>query len=192
MDTQKFKLTIAYDGTNYEGWQTQKTGTGVQQVIEEALAKLFPSRPKLHSSSRTDTGVHALGMVAHVEIRRAEFKMDSRKLPLAINAWLPEDIRVRSAVRAQKRYHARFDATGKQYRYFVWNHPAMHPLRRRTAWHVTRKLNLKTMRAGARLLLGRRDFKSFAANARYEKESTVRTVTRCDFQHNGPLLTFII
>src|SRR5438132_10901650 len=101
MDRLKFKLTIAYDGTNYQGWQTQKTGTGVQQIIEEALAKLFPSRPKLHSSSRTDTGVHALGMVAHLEIPRREFKMAVRKLALAINAWLPQDIRVRSAVRAR-------------------------------------------------------------------------------------------
>jgi tRNA pseudouridine38-40 synthase len=192
LDLLKFKLTIAYDGTNYEGWQTQKTGTGVQQVIEEALAKLFPARPKLHSSSRTDTGVHALGMVAHVEIPRAEFKMAVRKLPLAINAWLPEDIRVRSAGRAQKHYHARFDATGKQYRYFVWNHPAMNPLLRRTTWHLPRKLNLKSMRAAARHFLGRHDFKSFAAKAGYEKEFTVRTVTRCDSKRNGPLLTFII
>ena len=66
----KFKLTIAYDGTAYEGWQTQKIGTGVQQKVEEALAKLFPSRPIVHSSSRTDTGVHALGMVAHFEVPR--------------------------------------------------------------------------------------------------------------------------
>src|SRR5689334_3655294 len=68
----KFKLTIAYDGTRYEGWQVQKIGLGVQQKVEEALAKLFPSQPRLHSSSRTDTGVHALGMVAHFEVPRAE------------------------------------------------------------------------------------------------------------------------
>ena len=75
----------------------QKIGTGVQQIVETALAKLFPSAPRLHSSSRTDTGVHALGMVAHFEIPRAEFKMTVRRLALAINAWLPEDVRVVSA-----------------------------------------------------------------------------------------------
>jgi tRNA pseudouridine38-40 synthase len=63
--TVKFKLVIAYDGTAYEGWQVQKTGTGVQEKVETALAKLFPGKPRLHSASRTDTGVHALGMVAH-------------------------------------------------------------------------------------------------------------------------------
>src|SRR5690348_3763471 len=105
MTTQKFKLTIAYDGTAYEGWQVQKTGTGVQQKVEEALAKLFPSKPRLHSSSRTDTGVHALGMVAHFEVQQEEWKMDSRKLALALNAWLPEDVRVRSAARASDKFH---------------------------------------------------------------------------------------
>src|SRR5437773_8539370 len=100
----------------------QKTGTGVQEKIETALAKLFPSHPRLHSSSRTDTGVHALGMVAHFEVPGAEAKMTPRKLSLALNAWLPQDIRVVSASRASKGFHARFDAAGKQYRYFVWNH----------------------------------------------------------------------
>src|SRR5438445_2384512 len=125
MDTLKFKLTIAYDGTNYEGWQVQKTGTGVQEKIEEALAKLFPSHPRVHSSSRTDTGVHALGMVVHFEAPASECNMTPRKLALALNAWLPQDIRVIAAARARAGFHARFDATGKRYLYFVWNHPAM-------------------------------------------------------------------
>src|SRR6185295_5572612 len=153
----KFKLIIAYDGTHYEGWQTQKIGTGVQQKVEEALAKLFPSHPRLHSSSRTDTGVHALGMVAHFELPGKEFKMPGTKLALAINAWLAPDIRVSSAVRATADFHARFDATGKQYRYFVWNHPAMNPLIRQTAWHVPRPLDLPAMRAAARLFVGKHD-----------------------------------
>jgi tRNA pseudouridine38-40 synthase len=192
VNTLKFKLTIAYDGTGYEGWQVQKTGTGVQEKVETALAKLFPSKPRLHSASRTDTGVHALGMVAHFEIPGAEAKMSVRQLTLALNAWLPEDIRVLSASRAPKEFHARFDAAGKQYRYFVWNHPAMNPLIRHTAWHVTRPLNLKAMRAAAPLLVGRRDFKSFAASRNYEMKSTVRRLARCDIKKSGSLLTFII
>lgn len=188
----KFKLIIAYDGTEYEGWQIQKIGTGVQEKVEAALAKLFPSKPRVHSSSRTDTGVHALGMVAHFEIPRNGFKMPVRKLALAINAHLPEDIRVKSAARAPAIFHARFDAKGKQYRYFVWNHPAMNPLLRRSAWHVTRPLDLKAMRVAAALFVGRHDFQSFAANPGYAKESTVRTLTRCGVKKSGPLLTFTI
>ena len=114
----KFKLVIAYDGTAYQGWQVQKIGTGVQEKIEAAFGKMFPGVKRIHSSSRTDTGVHALGMVAHVEIPRAEFKMPAARLALALNSFLPDDIRVLSAVRAPEKFHARFDATGKQYRYF--------------------------------------------------------------------------
>ena len=188
----KFKLTIAYDGTSYEGWQVQKIGTGVQEKVEAALAKLFPSKPRLHSSSRTDTGVHALGMVAHLEVPKGEFKMPVRKLALAVNAHLPEDIRVMSATRAAKDFHARFQAKGKQYRYAVWNHTAMNPLLRTTAWHVTRPLDLKAMRAAAKLFVGKHDFQSFAANTGYERSTTVRTLTRCDLKRSGPQLTFII
>ena len=188
----KFKLTIAYDGTSYEGWQVQKIGTGVQEKVEAALAKLFPSKPRLHSSSRTDTGVHALGMVAHLEVPKGEFKMPVRKLALAVNAHLPEDIRVMSATRAAKDFHARFQAKGKQYRYAVWNHTAMNPLLRTTAWHVTRPLVLKAMRAAAKLFVGKHDFQSFAANTGYERSTTVRTLTRCDLKRSGPQLTFII
>jgi len=188
----RFKLTIAYDGTGYEGWQVQKTGTGVQEKIEAALAKLFPSKPRVNSSSRTDTGVHALGMVAHFDVPRAKCKMMPRKLALALNAWLPPDIRVMNAARAPENFHARFQAVAKQYRYFVWNHTAMNPLIRHTAWHVTRPLNLEAMRAAAPFFLGKHDFRSLAANQGYKKDSTVRALRRCEIKKRGPLLTFII
>src|SRR6185503_18957663 len=106
-------------------------------------------------SSRTDTGVHALGMVAHFEVPQAEFRMTDRKLLIAINACLPEDIRVLAASRAAAGFHARFDARGKQYRYSVWNHSATNPLRRAQAWHVPGLLNLEAMRRAAKLLVGR-------------------------------------
>ena len=188
----KFKLTIAYDGTAYQGWQVQKIGTGVQEKIETVLARYFPSAPRLHSSSRTDTGVHALGMVAHVEIPRAEFKMTVARLALALNAFLPEDIRVLSAKRVPEKFHARFHASGKQYRYTVWNNLAMNPLLRQHAWHVPRKLDVKLMRAAAKNFIGEHDFKSFAATQNYEMESTVRTLTRCDIKKSGAQISFII
>jgi len=189
---KKYKLVIAYDGTGYEGWQVQKIGTGVQELVEQALAKLFPSGPRLHSSSRTDTGVHALGMVAHFSVPKPEARMTGRKLALALNAHLPEDIRVRSAALAKAKFHARFDAGGKQYRYFVWNHHAMNPLLRKTAWHVPRPLDLKKMRTAARLFVGRHDFRSFTSNPGYERGSTVRRLTRCDVVRSGAEYKIII
>lgn len=191
-DLIKLKLTIAYDGTAYQGWQVQKTGMGVQQKVEESLAKLFPSVKRIMSSSRTDTGVHALGMVADVEIPKAEFRMTLHKLPLAVNSYLPEDIRIVAAQRVPLSFHARFHASGKQYRYSVWNHTAMNPLLRTQAWHVPVKLDVKAMRVAAKHLVGKHDFRSFAANHSYKIEDTVRTMTRCDIKRAGPLLTVII
>src|SRR5882672_6119058 len=93
--------------------------------------------------------------------------------------------------RARADFHARFDATGKQYRYFVWRHPAMNPLIRLTAWHVPRSLDLRPMRIAARLFVGKHDFSSFTARSGHERETPVRTLTRVEIQSRGPLLTFI-
>jgi tRNA pseudouridine38-40 synthase len=188
----KLKLILAYDGTNYAGWQLQKIGTGVQELVEQALSKLIPGTHRLHSSSRTDTGVHALGMVAHVELPKARLRMKPEKLRLALNAHLPEDIRVMAVRPVRQGFHARFDALGKQYRYFVWHHPAMNPLLRSTAWHVPQPLDLPRMKQAAATFVGRHDFRSFATNRGYEFSDTKRTLTRCELRRSGPLLTFII
>jgi tRNA pseudouridine38-40 synthase len=113
-------------------------------------------------------------------------------MAMAINAYLPRDIRIMAVARCRAGFDARFDAKGKQYRYFVWNGPAMNPLLRQQAWHVPRPLNLTAMRAAARLFVGKHDFKSLAATRNYEMKSTVRTLRRCDIRRNGPLLTFVI
>ena len=191
-DPVKYKIVVAYDGTAYQGWQWQRIGLGVQQRVEEALVKLFPSSRRIDSSSRTDTGVHALGMVAHFQIPKAEDRIPAARLPIAINSLLPFDIRILSAVRAPKKFHARFDATGKQYRYYVWNHLSMNPLLRNTAWHVPRKLDVAAMRAAAKHFVGEQDFQSFAANPGYKKKTTVRHLTKCEVKKSGSQLTFTI
>ena len=192
MDHLKLKLTVAYDGTHYKGWQVQKNGGTVQQRIEEALRRLFPSVKRIHSSSRTDTGVHARGMVAHVEVSKAEYRIEDRKLRLALNAFLPDDVRVMEARRVSMTFHARFDATGKQYRYTVWNHPVMDPLQHNTAWHVPRELDFERMQRGARHFVGKRDFRAFAVKREYELRSTVRTVTGCKIHKKDSMLTWVI
>ena len=133
-----------------------------------------------------------MGMVVHMEVLRTEFKMPDRQLALAINSGLPGDIRVLKAVRVPQKFHARFDASGKQYRYYVWSHPAMNPLLRTQAWHVPRPLDLKVMCAAAKLFVGRHDFRSFTANRGDNLEDAVRTLTRCDIKRSGALLTFVI
>jgi tRNA pseudouridine38-40 synthase len=190
--TLKFKLTLAYDGTAWQGWQSQRSGRGVQDQVEAALSRLFATAPRVESSSRTDAGVHARGMVAHFEISADQLRMPARHLVLAINACLPEDIRVMSAVRVPAAFHARFDATGKQYRYRVWNDPVMNPLLRTQAWHVPRPLDLAAMREAAVHFIGRQDFRAFTANRGDVLEDAVRTLTRCDILRRGRELTFVI
>lgn len=188
----KFKLTLAYDGAAWHGWQSQRSGRGVQDQVEAVLARLFATAPRVESSSRTDAGVHARGMVAHFEIPADQFRMPARHLVLAINAGLPEDIRVTSAVRVPASFHARFDATGKQYRYRVWNDPVMNPLLRTQAWHVPRPLDLGAMREAAAHFPGRQDFRAFTANRGDVLEDAVRTLSRCDILRQGRELTVVI
>ena len=190
--TVRVGLTIAFDGSAYAGWQVQKTGTAVQEKIEAALARLFPSSPRLHGSSRTDAGVHALGLVAHFDLPRAEWRMPVRKLVIALNAWLPPDIRVSDARRVRPDFHARFSAVSKQYRYFVWNHAAMNPLLRFTAWHVPRPLDLAAMQNAASRFVGKHDFQALSANPGYKRPCMRRTVTRCEVRKRGSLLTFLL
>ena len=191
-DLTRVKLTIAYDGAAYKGWQWQRSGTGVQQRIEEALAKILPGGAwRLQSSSRTDAGVHALGLVAHVDLPLHR-KLTARKLLVALNAYLPDDIRILASTKVAPDFHARFHAVAKQYRYTVWNHSAMNPLLRGRAWHVRGKLDYPAIKRAARLFVGTHDFRSLATNRGEGLDDAVRTLTRCDVTRSGPLLTFVI
>lgn len=192
MDSIKLKLTIAYDGANYAGWQTQSSGLAVQEVVEKAVAAVFGDRHPIHGSSRTDAGVHARGLVAHVEIPRDRFRMPPRKVCLALNAHLPDDIRIMAAQRVPAAFHARFGAKGKQYRYFVYTHLCVEPLLRHQCWLVTHTLDLPAMRAAAAHLVGKHDFAAFAGSRHEKKENTVRTIHRCDIRRAGPQFTFVI
>lgn len=189
---QRLKLTVAYDGAAFLGWQVQRQSPTAQEVLEAALAKVFPSHPRVVGSSRTDTGVHARGMIVHFDVPKPAWRITSRKLVLALNAHLPEELRIMAAAAVRPGFHARFDARGKQYRYQLWNHIAMEPGLRRTAWHVTRPLDVAAMKSAAKTLVGRHDFRSFAANPGYARATYVRHVTRCEVRRRGPLLTVVI
>lgn len=192
MNPVRLRLVLAYDGTHYQGWQTQKSGQGVQERVEHALRQLFPDAGPLHGSSRTDAGVHARGLVAHVDIPASQHRIPTRKLVLALNAHLPEDIRVLRAQRAAPTFHARFDATAKEYRYHIWNAPALDPLHRHALWHVPRRLDVNAMKRAAARLVGTHDFAAFTANPGYARNSTVRTVYRCEVRRRGSGITVVI
>ncbi len=178
------RLTIEYEGTAYVGWQIQANGRSVQQVVEEALAKILGEPVRVISSGRTDGGVHARGMVAH-------FKT-SRELPMSayrdgVNQYLPDDIAVREAVEAPEGFHARFQARGKWYRYTILRAPVRSPLVCRTSWHLRVPLDEQAMREGAAALVGTHDFAAFRSSG-CDAESTVRDIYSVEFSHKEDLL----
>ena len=179
---RRYRLVIAYDGTDYYGWQTQPEHPSVQDQIERALERLDGARPRVHSSGRTDTGVHAAGQCAHTDLTR---DWEPLKLRLALNALLPDDIRILDARRAAADFHARYDAVGKEYRYFIWNGDVMPPHLRRYWTQERRPLNVSAMRAAARRLVGRHDFAAFSANPNREIDGTVRHVRMLSVRKTG-------
>lgn len=186
--TRRFKLTIAYDGTAYCGWQVQPKRTSVQQVVEAGLAAVTgQAAVKAHGSGRTDQGVHARGQVAHVDL---DCRMPPDALMRALNSRLPPDIRILKAARVRSDFHARKSAAAKEYRYFVWNAAQALPDKRLYCAHVYRPLDLALLREAARRFVGRHDFASFTANPNREVASTVRTVFDCAVTRKGHELCF--
>lgn len=181
----RFRITVAYDGTAYYGWQVQPEHRTVQQCIEESVKRLTGETVKVHGSGRTDQGVHAAGQVAHFDLVR---KWPCPALMKGLNAVLPQDIRVLRVARAKRDFHSRRSAVKKEYRYFIWNNPVMEPCRRLYAVHARRPLDIGAMQAAARHLVGRHDFAAFTANANREVGSTIRDVYGLTIRKQGPLV----
>ncbi|HVM62609.1 MAG TPA: tRNA pseudouridine(38-40) synthase TruA [Verrucomicrobiae bacterium] len=184
-----FKLTIAYDGTNYAGWQLQPNGRTIQEAVEGALAKIAGAKVRVHGSGRTDAGVHARGQVANVSFGT---QLAPGTLRRALNANLPEDIRVQHVQEADARFHARFSAKGKEYRYQIDCGAAADPFLRAYAWHHPRPLDVAAMRQAARLLKGRHDFAALSANPMRDVETTVRTISKLSVTKRGGLVTITV
>ena len=182
------KLTVAYDGTGFVGWQRQDAGESIQGLIEDALAKIEGNVVTLHGAGRTDAGVHALAQVASA---RVAAELDDATLTRALNANLPPAIRVDGVETVPDDFHARFSATGKTYEYRVWNGPAVPPFMRLYAWHVPQRLDLPAMNEASLAIVGEHDFAAFQGTGS-RTHSTVRRVTSAEWRANGPALTFVI
>ena len=180
------KLTLAYDGSAYVGWQRQTNGISVQQVVEEAFAPLMGGvAPTVAGAGRTDAGAHALGQVATVN---TEIDISTLAVQRALNVRLPEDVRVMAVEEATPGFHARFHATGKVYRYRVITSQVMSPFDRNYAWHSPEPKNVDLMREAAMLLVGKHDFASFQARGSFVSD-TVRTIHALDLRQSGSEIT---
>ena len=153
-----FKITVAYDGAGYVGWQRQASGVSIQGLIEDALRALDGRDVAVAGAGRTDAGVHALGQVAAFTLAR---EMAPDTLARALNAHLPPAVRVLRAEEAPPAFHPRFGARAKTYRYQLWTGEVLSPFERGRAWHVPGVLDVEAMRAAAQTLAGRHDFAAF-------------------------------
>ena len=174
-------LIIEYDGTAYCGWQIQPNGVAVQEVVEHALAVILGHEVRIHSSGRTDAGVHARGMAAH-------FLTDAG-LPLqafreGVNGYLPQDVAIRSVHEMPQDFHARFSAKGKSYRYTIYRDRIRSPLAARTAWHLRGDLDLARMHSAAQSLVGEHDFRAFRSSA-CAAQTTTREIFGIDITEDS-------
>lgn len=175
------KLLIAYDGTAYCGWQRQANGPTIQAAIEDAFVPLLGEAPIVTGAGRTDTGVHALGQVASVRVA-SQLRVDA--IGRALNVRLAPDIRILSVEDAAPDFHARFEATGKTYRYQIVTSEIVSPFDRWFVWHLPGRRHLDAMRSAAAHLCGRHDFVVFQS-AHSSVTDTVRTITRLDLHATG-------
>lgn len=176
---RRLRLTLEYDGTDFQGWQVQASGRSVQGVVEEAFAKVISEAVRLVAAGRTDAGVHARGQSAHVDVAS---RLSAEDLRRALNAVLPEDVAVLRLQEAPAGFHARRDARSKQYVYRILNCATPSPLRSRFAWQVRATLQVDAMREAASGLLGTHDFRAFrgAPGGAPPGEETCRTLERLD------------
>ena len=179
---RRLKITVAYDGTDFAGWQSQPERRTVQGVLEEAWRKITQEDVRVTASGRTDAGVHAEGQVVGVETASG---IPEAKLLAALNAKLPEDVVVRVVEPAPPNFHATHDALRKTYRYQVHNSRVRPLFDRRFVWHVpTAELDDAAMGQGGAALIGRHDFACFESTGS-ERSSTVRTITDLSVHRSG-------
>lgn len=178
----RFALTVEYDGRPFMGWQRQSHGPSVQQAIEEAVWRVTGEEVAVHAAGRTDAGVHALAMRAHVEVAKA---IAPFRLMEAINAHLrPDPVAILACEPVADDWHARFSCHGRSYEYRIVNRRAPLTWEAGLAWQIPQPLDAAAMQTAAQLLIGRHDFTTFRS-AHCQAESPVRTLDRLDVERHG-------
>lgn len=181
----RVKMIVAYDGTNYSGWQIQPNGITIEQKLNENLSALLGEDIKVTGASRTDAGVHSLGNVC---IFDTHTRMPAEKISYALNQRLPEDIVVQDSCEVDESFHPRFSKSRKTYEYRILNRRFRMPTRRLDTYFYHHPLDAGKMQEAAQYLVGEHDFKSFCAvNA--QSRTTVRTIYACDVFRDEDIIT---
>ena len=183
---RRLKLIVAYDGSQFAGWQSQTHHKTVQDHLERAFHKVTGEGVRVHGAGRTDAGVHALAQCAHVDL--ADEKLAAAGWSKALNAVLPPPVRVLRCSFVPKSFHAQLSAKGKIYRYRIWSAPVLPPLEYGRAWHVASPLDFQLLKAAANQFVGTHDFAAFAANRGKAEKTTVRNINSVRVRQRGPCL----
>lgn len=178
---RNIRITIEYDGKNFPGWQSQPGKISIQTEIENAIYEITGERVELIASGRTDAGVHALGQVANFHTNT---KIETSKIPYAINSKLPNSIVVKEAKEVDERFHSRYNCKLKTYRYIINNNEFPSALNRYREFHMPCKLDYKEMKKAIKYFVGEHDFKAFKSSGGNAKKTTVRTLTDCSIKEN--------
>jgi len=172
---QRYKIKIEYEGTPFVGWQFQKNGQSVQEVLQKAIFNFSREKVIITGAGRTDSGVHALAQVAHFDLEK---KIKKKQLLPAINQNIgKKPVTVLKISKVNKKFHARFDAKKRTYQYIIINRQSPLTLEKNKAWHIRKKLNVKAMKKGGKLLLGTHDFSTFRASS-CQAKSPIKTMER--------------
>ncbi len=187
--TRRVKLTVAYDGTNYCGWQIQPNGITIEEVLNRQISRLTGEDIHVIGASRTDSGVHALGNVAVFDTASP---IPPERMAYALNQKLPEDIVIVESEEVPSDWHPRYqDRITKTYEYHIYNERVPNPVKRLSSTFISFPLDVDKMREGAAYLIGEHDFASFC-NVRTNVEDTVRTVDNIEIEKSGPDITIYI
>lgn len=182
---RRVKMTVAYDGTNYKGWQIQPNGITIEEVLNETLSGLLGENIVVTGASRTDSGVHSMGNVA---IFDTNTRMPADKISFALNQRLPEDIVIQGSCEVPADWHPRYQKSRKTYEYRILNRTFRIPIRRFDTYFYYHPLDVERMRQAASFLVGEHDFKSFCAVGAQVK-STIRTIYACDVRKENDIIT---
>ena len=188
MNNRRIKLTLSYDGTNFQGWQIQKTGRTVQGVIEDGLTKMHKHSVKITAAGRTDSGVHANGQICHFD---TNLQIAESKLKLAVNTFLPDDISVLTSVFVNDNFHARYDAKKRVYKYYLCDFFEYNVFNRMYCIPIRNMPNIIALNACVRSLIGIHDYTTFTA-AGDKSESRIREIYSAVFYKEGSSTVFRI
>ena len=178
---QRYQIKVEYDGTNFVGWQYQKNGLSIQEILQNAIFQFSKEKVTVTGAGRTDAGVHATAQMAHFDLKK---KIKKKNFILGVNQYIGNNpVTILNIKKTNNKFHSRFDAKKRTYQYVIINRQSPLALQKNKAWHIRKKLDLKAMKKGAKLLLGTHDFSTFRASSCGAK-SPIKTLKKVSIKKN--------